>query len=92
MNFRQLRYFCEVVDSGTLTRAAERLFVAPTAISMQIAQLEESVGGALFDRSAKPMTLTPLAATFCRARANCSERASGWKRTHATWPGAAAGG
>ncbi len=69
MKFRQLRYFCEVVDAGTLARAAERLFVAPTAISMQIAQLEESVGGALFDRSAKPMALTPLGHYFLpRAR------------------------
>lgn len=64
MNFRQLRYFCEVADSGTLARAAERLFVAPTAISMQIAQLEEGLGGALFDRTAKPMTLTPLGLFF----------------------------
>lgn len=60
MNFRQLRYFCEVVDSGTLAWAAERLFVAPTAISMQIAQLERDFGGELFDRSVKPMALTPL--------------------------------
>ena len=60
MNFRQLRYFCEVVDSGTLSRAAERLFVAPTAISMQISQLEALLGGALFDRATRPMGLTPL--------------------------------
>lgn len=60
MNFRQLRYFCEVVDSGTLAWAAERLYVAPTAISMQIAQLERHFGGELFDRSVKPMALTSL--------------------------------
>ena len=64
MNFRQLNYFCEVVDSGTLARAAERLFVAPTAISMQIAQLEDSLGGALFDRTVKPMALTTLGQFF----------------------------
>jgi len=64
MNFRQLRYFCEVVDSGTLSRAAERLFVAPTAISMQIGQLEEGLGGDLFDRTVKPMALTALGRFF----------------------------
>ncbi len=70
MKFRQLRYFCEVVDAGTLARAAERLYVAPTAISMQIAQLEDVVGGSLFDRSTKPMALTPLGHYFLpRARA-----------------------
>lgn len=64
MNFRQLRYFCEVVESGTLVRAAEHLFVAPTAISMQLAQLEQRLGGDLFDRSVKPMALTPLGKYF----------------------------
>ena len=58
MNQRQLRYFCEVVDAGSAAEAAKRLFVAPTAISMQIAQLEQSVGATLFDRSHRPMTLT----------------------------------
>lgn len=69
MNFKQLRYFCEVIDSGTLARAAERLFVAPTAISMQIAQLEEDLGGELFDRKVRPMVLTTLGQFFLpRAR------------------------
>lgn len=69
MNIRQLRYFCEVVNSGTGTRAAQRLFVAPTAISMQISQLEVEIGGALFDRSVKPMALTTLGHFFLpRAR------------------------
>ena len=60
MNLRQLRYFCEVVDAGNARAAAEKLFVAPTAISMQISQLEELLGGSLFDRRTRPMTLTPL--------------------------------
>ncbi|EWS66125.1 Cat operon transcriptional regulator [Hydrogenophaga sp. T4] len=69
MNFRQLKYFCEVVRCGTLTRAAEQLHVAPTAISMQISQLEAELGGELFNRNAKPMALTPLGLFFLpRAR------------------------
>lgn len=60
MNLRQLRYFCEVVDAGNARAAAERLFVAPTAISMQISQLEALLGGSLFDRGTRPMALTPL--------------------------------
>ena len=60
MNLRQLRYFCEVVEAGSARAAAERLFVAPTAISMQLAQLEETLGGRLFDRGSRPMGLTPL--------------------------------
>ena len=64
MNLRQVRYFCEVVEAGSAVHAAERLFVAPTAISMQLAQLEEHLGGALFDRTRRPMELTPLGKYF----------------------------
>jgi DNA-binding transcriptional LysR family regulator len=64
MNLRQLRYFCEVVDAGSAVHAAERLFVAPTAISMQLAQLEQHLGGELFDRSRRPMELTALGQFF----------------------------
>ncbi|AHL75449.1 LysR family transcriptional regulator [Stutzerimonas stutzeri] len=64
MNLRQIRYFCEVVTAGTAARAAERLFVAPTAISMQLTQLEQHLGGELFDRSRRPMELTALGKFF----------------------------
>lgn len=60
MNLRQLRYFCEVVEAGNSRAAAQKLFVAPTAISMQISQLEEQIGGPLFDRASRPMALTSL--------------------------------
>lgn len=62
MNLRQLEYFCEVVACGSAARAAKRLFVAPTAISMALSQLEAQWGGALFDRAARPMPLTALGA------------------------------
>ena len=60
MNIRQMRYFCEVVEFGSAVAAAGRLHIAPTAISMQLSQLEESLGGDLFDRSRRPMEPTAL--------------------------------
>ena len=60
MNLRQLRYFCEVVEAGSARLAAERLYVAPTAISMQLAQLEDTLGGRLFDRLGRRIALTPF--------------------------------
>lgn len=60
MNLRQLRYFCEVVDSGSARAAAEKLFVAPTAISMQLGLLESELGAPLLDRASRPMSLTAL--------------------------------
>lgn len=64
MNLKQLLYFCEVVSAGNANAAAARLCVAPTAISMQIAQLEADLGGKLFDRSSRPMSLTALGQFF----------------------------
>jgi len=64
MNLRQLTYFCEIVQAGSAVHAAERLHVAPTAISMQLTQLESDLGGALFDRSRRPMELTTLGKFF----------------------------
>lgn len=64
MNLRQLRYFCEIVEAGSAVAAAARLHVAPTALSMQLAQLEGDLGGALFDRSHRPMELTALGRYF----------------------------
>ncbi|QIQ21631.1 LysR family transcriptional regulator [Zophobihabitans entericus] len=60
MNLKQLKYFCQIVESGSAALAAEQLFIAPTAISMQLSQLEALLGAELFDRSKRPMELTSL--------------------------------
>lgn len=64
MNLRQIRYFCEAVEAGGGSAAAKRLFVAPTAVSAQIALLEQTLGGELFDRATRPMQLTSLGKFF----------------------------
>lgn len=64
MNLKQLHYFCEVVDAGSAALAAARVHVAPTAISMQLSQLESELGGELFDRSRRPMELNALGRYF----------------------------
>lgn len=87
MKLSQLRAFCAVSESGTLARASDRLFITPTALSMQISQLEEFLGGELFDRSTKPMALTALGRFFLpRAREllNLGERLESDARDLAT--------
>lgn len=58
LNYHHLRYFHAIVREGTLTRAAERLHVSQSALSIQLKKLEESLGCALFDRQHKTLTLT----------------------------------
>lgn len=50
MDFRQLQYFVQVVQSGSLTRAAEVLGVAQPALSQQIAKLEAELSEQLLHR------------------------------------------
>lgn len=60
LHARLLSYLDEVVRQGSIRKAADRLNVAPSAISRQILNLEEDMGVALFDRSGR--RLVPTAA------------------------------
>jgi DNA-binding transcriptional LysR family regulator len=53
-----LRSFATIADAGSMTRAASRLFMTQSAISMQIKRLESSLGLSVFERSAQGMTTT----------------------------------
>jgi DNA-binding transcriptional LysR family regulator len=59
MNLKSLQFFCEVVETRNANLAAQRLHVVPTAVSMQLGHLETLLGATVFDRSTRPMTLTP---------------------------------
>lgn len=50
-----LRSFVTIAETGSMTRAAERLFLTQSAISMQIKRLETSLGFSVFERSARGM-------------------------------------
>ncbi len=58
LNFHHLRYFHAVAQAGNLTRAAAALHVSPSAMSVQLAQLESQLGHALFERRGKRLILT----------------------------------
>jgi len=58
LNYHHLRYFRAIAQGGNLTRAAEQLHISPSALSIQLAQLEESLGQKLFDRINKRLLLT----------------------------------
>lgn len=58
MNFNTYRYFHEVSQTKSIRRAADRLHIAPSAISRQIGILEQSLGTKLFERSIQGIQLT----------------------------------
>ena len=60
MELRHLRSFLAVIDEGSISGAARRLFTAQPAITRQIQQLERSVGGPVFSRTSRGVELTHL--------------------------------
>lgn len=58
LNYHHLRYFYEVAQEGHLGRAAERLNVSQSALSVQIKTLEERLGHDLFDRVGRKLVMT----------------------------------
>ena len=58
MDLRQLRYFAQIVESGSFSKASRCLFIAQPALSQQLAKLEDEVGKPLLQRSAKGVTPT----------------------------------
>lgn len=53
MNLNRLAYFAAVVDTGSFTRAAERLRVTKAVVSQQVAQLEQETGSSLLVRTTR---------------------------------------
>lgn len=66
MRFLTLRYFNEVAKLGSIRKAADRLHVAPSAVSRQIAQLEHELGAVLFERSKMGVQLTIAGVALAR--------------------------
>ncbi|KAA0969559.1 LysR family transcriptional regulator [Aureimonas fodinaquatilis] len=68
MNLRQLTAFVGVYEEGSFNKAGRRLNATQSGLSMQIQNLEDSVGISLFDRSVRGVTPT-LAGRRLYARA-----------------------
>jgi len=58
LNYHHLRYFWVIAHERNMTRAAERLNLAPSALSIQLKQLEEMLGQSLFERRNRGLVLT----------------------------------
>ena len=64
MELRQFKYYLAIVDIGSLSRAAQHLYVAQSALSRQIAELESELGVQLLLRSRTGVTMTDAGKVF----------------------------
>lgn len=71
MELRQLTYVVAVAELSSFTRAAERCFVVQSALSHQIARLEQELGARLFHRTSRRVRLTAAGEAFLPAARQC---------------------
>lgn len=64
---QNMQYIYQVYQDGSFTKAAEKLYLTQPALSMAVRQEEKNIGAALFDRSRRPLTLTPEGDAYIRA-------------------------
>jgi DNA-binding transcriptional LysR family regulator len=75
LSLDQLRAFAAVADAGSFSAAAKRLRRVQSAVSYAVAQLEQQLGVALFDRSGYRPSLTPAGSALLADTRAVLERA-----------------
>lgn len=58
LNYNQLYYFYQIAESGSIAMASKLVLISSPALSMQLKELEESLGTPLFTRSGNKLILT----------------------------------
>jgi LysR family transcriptional activator of nhaA len=58
LNYNQLYYFYKIAEHGSISLASKAVLISSPALSMQLKELEESLGTPLFDRVGKKLILT----------------------------------
>ena len=64
MTLQQLKYIIKIVECGSITEAAKKLFITQPSLSSSVKELEKELGFELFSRSAKGISLTVDGAEF----------------------------
>ncbi|WP_248752193.1 LysR family transcriptional regulator [Pseudomonas sp. MWU15-20650] len=62
--FEDMRLFCQVMESGSFTAAAEQLGLSKQFVSRRLIQLEERLGVRLLNRSTRRLDVTPLGQSY----------------------------
>lgn len=58
MDFKSLKYFVTIVESGTISSAAKKLYMSQPPLSNQMNNLEAELGCTLFERTSRHIVLT----------------------------------
>lgn len=64
MTLQQLKYIITIAETGSITMAAERLFIAQPSLSKAVAELEKEMGISIFNRSNRGVYLSEEGTKF----------------------------
>lgn len=70
LTFKQCNYLISIVEEGSFIAASEKLFIAQSALSRQIKNLENELGFCIFDRSERRIKLTPAGLALYKSSKN----------------------
>ncbi|OUI96129.1 hypothetical protein HK13_14070 [Acetobacter indonesiensis] len=70
-----LRFFCAIVEEGSIASAAHRMNCVPSNITMRLQELETDIGQDLFVRERKKLLITPAGRLFYREAKEIVSRA-----------------
>ena len=82
MELRQLRYFVEIADQGSFTKAAETLAIAQPALTTQVQKLEAEFNAQLFVRTTRGVTLTEVGRVVEQWKGHGEDRGDTYVRRH----------
>ena len=91
IDVRHLKTLVALSEAGSLTQAAERVFLTQSALSHQLKALEDEIGGALFVRKSAPLRFSPAGERLLVAARRVLEEVEAARRDVAKLAAGAAG-
>ena len=73
MDFRQMHYIQTIAQEGTISRAAQKLFISQPSLSQLLRGVEQKVGAPLFDRGTSPLQPTAVGRLYLRMAAQMAQ-------------------
>ena len=85
MTLQQLRYIIEIAQSGSISLAAQRLYITQPSLSKSVADLEKEMGITIFYRSSRGVMLSPDAVSYTHLSHTLSGQSTSTTRTAPSW-------
>lgn len=70
MDYLQMLYFITIANSDSMTKAAEKLCLSQSTLSLSYRKLEAELGVTLFRKEGRRLVLTPAGEVFCAEAKN----------------------